>query len=171
MQIMAFNFLEIKRLGAMYRAVEEALVRLPNESLSLQKTQDILGRRILHETSDDHDQGFQISVDCQIKRFPQPGYSIGQYVEYEDVPGERMEGLIIGIAYHAYADTPSWWYEISTDPDHPWDTEFAQQGQIGSVLSPWEWELGEEEQATLDTFLRHFEESYGPLFPPEEDVA
>ncbi|MDJ1179319.1 hypothetical protein PJF56_10625 [Roseofilum sp. BLCC_M91] len=167
-RIMAFNFLEIKRLGTMYRAVEAALQRFPNESL--QKTQDILGQQILAESQVDSIEGIRISIDCRIRTFPRPKYAIGNYVKFFDPSEETDRGLITGMSYGMY-HTTQWFYEINVDglPD---DSIFVGQENIKKILPPWESPeesgLSEETVALLESFLDNFEKSHGPLFPDEE---
>ena len=179
-QIMAFNFLEIKRLGAMYRAIESALARFPNESL--RGTQAIVGRQILAESQVEAIQGFRSSVFCNIRNFPQPKYSIGQYVQfwaiYETFKHRKYQGLIIGLTYHHQTDqTPGWWYEIDAGESGIRagfeESEYIHEDHIEKNLPNWKCpetpDLDEESQMLLESFLDHFEKSHGPLFPPTKD--
>ena len=171
---MAFNFIEIKKLGVLYRTIEKAMEMFPNQSL--QKTQDLIGSQILAKTQSDS-QCFQIPVECRIREFPRPKYAIGQYVEFRDDPqSDSIDGIIIGLAYQRYEEHPHWWYELEVDLDN--DPTFAREDGIIRTLTHWRESdiptLDEESQAELDNFLRHFEESHGPLLPieiEEEDFA
>jgi len=167
---MAFNFLQIKRLGMMYRAIQTSLNHFPNESL--QKTQDLLGQQILEASQCNPTQGFPIHVDCRIRQFPLPKYSIGQYVRLQD----ENRGIIVGLAYHHGGQSyrTGWWYELDGVYDEE-ETLFCHQREIEEIVAPWlspeNQGLNKESQALLETFLDHFEKSHGPLFPPEEEAV
>jgi len=169
---MAFNFLEIKRLGTIYRTIEQALTMFPNQSL--QKTQDLIGQQILDKSQRDS-QSFHIPVECRIREFPRPKYAIGQYVEFRDDPqSDSTDGIIIGLAYQRHEEHPHWWYELETASDN--DSTFTREDGVIRPLIHWRESdipaLDEESQAELDNFLRHFEESYGPFLPiDKEDFA
>ncbi|MBP0043369.1 MAG: hypothetical protein J7545_15585 [Roseofilum sp. SBFL] len=177
---MAFNFLEIKKLGTIYRALEEAIKSFPTEGL--QKTADIIGAQILSKSDIGTAEGHRTTIYCSLQEFPRPAYSIGEYVEYIFVEnlaidfGRKHRGIIIGMAYHQKPETipTGWWYDIRPDHD-PIEHECLHQHMIIGLVPIWEspnyTEMNEETQALLDSFLTNFEKSHGLLFPEEQESA
>lgn len=170
---MSFNLARIKWLGTIYRSVQAAIAICP--SPGLYKTETIIGQQILEASQIDHIEGRRISIDCRVKVFPYPKYTIGNYVQFrEGEDTEPEQGLIIGLSYHHPGEgslhSEGWWYEINEDGTLQDDNIFIRQSHITKLLPPWESPenqgLNEEAQGLLDSFLDHLETKHGPFLPP-----
>jgi len=170
---MAFNFAEIKQLGTIYRCLQEAINRYPSQPI--QKTADIIGAQLLRKADVSAIQGHRITISCQLRTFPAPKYSIGEYVEFYlpqhlEIDMEAKErGIITGMSFHQeQKEVQGWWYDIILD--QPTEKETISQKLIIGRAPIWESpdfeHINEETQMLLDSFLDNFERNHGPLLPP-----
>lgn len=163
---------KIKRLGTMYRAIENVLLEIKNESL--RDTQDIIGQQILTEIEFDPEEKI-IRIDSRIRRFPiEPKFTIGNYIVFVD-PAGVQQGIVSGMVYRhrGRGNHEGWVYIVNLDERSADNSVWINEGAIKKSLNPWDSPenkgLHGKSMVTLQRFLSDFEAKHGSFLPFEEE--